>query len=48
MEEAHSYVPVIVHVGADNRIIELGNDPAEGLTEGLQRPPFALNNAALL
>lgn len=47
-EEAHSYVPTIVHVGAGNRIIELGHDPAEGLTEGLQRPPFALNNAALL
>ncbi|WP_323959430.1 aspartate 1-decarboxylase [Arthrobacter sp. JZ12] len=47
-EEARSYVPTVVHVNADNRIIELGNDPAEGLTEGLQRPPFALNNAAVL
>ncbi len=47
-EEARAYVPTIVHVNAENRIIELGTDPAEGLTEGLERPPFALNNAAVL
>lgn len=46
-EEARAYEPRVVHVDKDNRIIQLGNDPAEGLTPGLMRPPFALNNAAL-
>ncbi len=46
-EEARAYEPRVVHVDQDNRIIQLGNDPAEGLTPGLMRPPFALNNAAL-
>ena len=31
----------------DNKIVRIGNDPAEGLTPGLMRPPFALNNASL-
>jgi aspartate 1-decarboxylase len=46
-EEARAYEPRVVHVDQNNRIIQLGNDPAEGLTPGLMRPPFALNNAAL-
>jgi aspartate 1-decarboxylase len=46
-EEAKAYEPRVVHVDQNNRIIQLGNDPAEGLTPGLMRPPFALNNAAL-
>ena len=46
-EEAESYEPKVVHVDENNRVIQLGNDPAEGLTPGLLRPPFALNNAAL-
>lgn len=46
-EEAKAYDPRVVHVDKDNRIIQLGSDPAEGLTPGLLRPPFALNNAAL-
>ncbi|MFJ6159149.1 aspartate 1-decarboxylase [Pseudarthrobacter sp. NPDC092184] len=46
-EEAKSYEPKVVHVDEKNRVIQLGNDPAEGLTPGLLRPPFALNNAAL-
>jgi aspartate 1-decarboxylase len=46
-EEAKSYEPKVVHVDKNNRVIQLGNDPAEGLTPGLLRPPFALNNAAL-
>jgi aspartate 1-decarboxylase len=46
-EEARAYQPRVVHVDQDNKIIELGNDPAEGLTPGLMRPPFALNNATL-
>ncbi|MGZ4662189.1 MAG: aspartate 1-decarboxylase [Arthrobacter sp.] len=46
-EEAKAYDPKVVHVDKDNKIIQLGNDPAEGLTPGLMRPPFALNNSAL-
>jgi aspartate 1-decarboxylase len=41
--EARSYVPRIVHVDADNRIIDLGSDPAEALAEGVLRPPHALH-----
>jgi aspartate 1-decarboxylase len=29
-------------VDASNKILELGTDPAEALTEGLMRPPFAI------
>jgi aspartate 1-decarboxylase len=46
-EEAKAYEPRVVHVDQGNRIIQLGNDPAEGLTAGMMRPPFALNNATL-
>ena len=46
-EEAKAYEPRVVHVDENNRMIQLGNDPAEGLTPGMMRPPFALNNAAL-
>jgi len=46
-QEARAYEPRVVHVDRDNRIIQLGNDPAEGLTAGMMRPPFALNNATL-
>jgi aspartate 1-decarboxylase len=46
-EEAKAYEPRVVHVDGDNRIIQLGNDPAEGLTPGMMRPPFALNNATV-
>ena len=41
-EEAEAYVPTVVHVDASNKILELGTDPAEALTEGLMRPPFAI------
>ncbi|MFP5367821.1 MAG: aspartate 1-decarboxylase, partial [Actinomycetes bacterium] len=44
-EEAKAYEPRVVHVDENNRIVQLGNDPAEGLTPGMMRPPFALNNA---
>ncbi|WP_028280328.1 aspartate 1-decarboxylase [Arthrobacter sp. H5] len=47
-DEARAFVPIVVHVNAENRIIELGNDPAEGLTAGLERPPHALNNSTLI
>jgi aspartate 1-decarboxylase len=46
-EEAKAYEPKVVHVDEDNKIVRLGNDPAEGLTPGLLRPPFALNNVRL-
>jgi aspartate 1-decarboxylase len=46
-EEAKVYEPKVVHVDQNNRIIQLGNDPAEGIAPGMMRPPFALNNAAL-
>jgi 3-methyl-2-oxobutanoate hydroxymethyltransferase len=46
-QEAEVYEPRVVHVGADNKIIHLGNDPAEAITSGLMRPPFALNNTSL-
>lgn len=46
-EEAKAYEPRVVHVDQNNKMLQLGNDPAEGLTPGLLRPPHALNNAAL-
>jgi aspartate 1-decarboxylase len=46
-EEAKAYEPRVVHVDGNNRIIQLGNDPAEGLTPGMMRPPFVLNNATV-
>ncbi len=39
--EARTHVPSVVHVDADNRIVELGSDPAEALGAGVTRPPFA-------
>lgn len=39
--EARGYVPNVVHVDADNKIVHLGTDPAEAVTEGLLRPAFA-------
>ncbi|WP_264797330.1 aspartate 1-decarboxylase [Arthrobacter mangrovi] len=41
-DEAKAYVPKVVHVDAGNKIVELGSDPAEAITEGLLRPPFAV------
>jgi aspartate 1-decarboxylase len=46
-EEARAYEPKIVHVDQHNRILQLGNDPAEGIIPGLVRPPFALHNSAV-
>lgn len=40
-EEAKVYLPRVVHVDQDNRILQIGNDPAEGHTPGLVRPPYA-------
>jgi aspartate 1-decarboxylase len=46
-EEAKDHEPRVVHVDENNRILQLGKDPAEGLTPGLLRPPFAVSYAAL-
>ena len=46
-EEAKAYSPKVVHVDQNNKIVQIGNDPAEGMTPGLMRPPHSLNNAAL-
>lgn len=40
--EARSFVPSVVHVDAENRTIELGQDPAAAVAEGVQSPPHAL------
>jgi aspartate 1-decarboxylase len=37
----------VVHVDQDNRIVQIGHDPAEAHTPGIMRPPHALDNAAL-
>jgi aspartate 1-decarboxylase len=46
-EEAKDHEPRVVHVDENNRILQLGKDPAEGLTPGLLRPPFAVSYAGL-
>jgi aspartate 1-decarboxylase len=46
-EEAKAYQPKVVHVDRANKIVQLGSDPAEGITPGIMRPPHALNNAQL-
>ncbi|MEV7136437.1 aspartate 1-decarboxylase [Arthrobacter sp. NPDC093128] len=46
-DEAMAYDPKVVHVDQDNRIVRLGNDPAESITPGLMRPPFAMNNSSV-
>ncbi|MGO4385070.1 aspartate 1-decarboxylase [Specibacter sp. RAF43] len=43
--EARDYVPSVVHVDAENKIVHLGTDPAESVIEGLLRP--ALSESAL-
>ncbi|MGJ3401997.1 aspartate 1-decarboxylase [Glutamicibacter sp. Je.9.36] len=43
--EARSYVPSVVHVDGDNKIIHLGDDPAEAVAAGVQTPPHALLNS---
>ncbi|GIT78344.1 aspartate 1-decarboxylase [Leifsonia sp. LS1] len=40
--EARTFVPSVVHVDERNRIVEVGSDPAEALTPGVEEPPFAL------
>ncbi|GAA1058489.1 aspartate 1-decarboxylase [Agromyces luteolus] len=40
--DAAAFTPRIVHVDAANRIVGLGDDPAEAVVEGLATPPHAL------
>ncbi|UPO76097.1 aspartate 1-decarboxylase [Arthrobacter sp. Helios] len=40
-EEARAFIPTVVHVDAENRILAMGTDPAEALTPGTERPPLA-------
>lgn len=40
--DAAGFAPRIVHVDAANRIVELGEDPAASVVEGLATPPHAL------
>ncbi|GAA2199605.1 MULTISPECIES: aspartate 1-decarboxylase [Sinomonas] len=40
--EAREFVPTVVHVDAENKIVQLGTDPAEGNGAGMLRPPFAI------
>lgn len=40
--EARTFTPTVVHVDADNRIVELGHDPAEAIVDGTARPPQSL------
>lgn len=41
-EEAREYLPSVVHVDANNRLVSLGNDPADGQIDGITRPEHAL------
>jgi aspartate 1-decarboxylase len=40
--EAREFVPTVVHVDGQNRIVAVGSDPAAALTPGVAAPPFAL------
>lgn len=44
-DQAKTYGPRVVHVDRDNRIVQLGHDPAESHTPGLMSPPFALSSS---
>jgi aspartate 1-decarboxylase len=41
-EEARVFEPHVVHVDAENRIVALGNDPAEAILDDVETPPHAL------
>ena len=40
--EARDFVPTVVHVDEQNRILAIGSDPAAALTPGVVAPPFAV------
>ncbi len=46
-EEARAFVPAVVHVDPDNRIVDVGSDPAEAVTGDVEHPPFSLKNSAV-
>lgn len=39
---SRSFEPTVVHVDANNAIVQLGTDPSEAVAEDVQRPPFAV------
>lgn len=39
--EARNFTPTVVHVDEDNRMIDLGSDPAEARSANTSRPPYA-------
>lgn len=41
-DEARAFVPTVVHVDADGKIISTGHDPADAMIEGIGRPEFSL------
>lgn len=41
-DEARALEPSVVHVDTGNRIVKIGNDPAEAMIDGVARPPAAL------
>ena len=46
-DEARAFVPKVVHVDGNNRIVALGRDPAEALTGGVESPPHAVTPARI-
>jgi aspartate 1-decarboxylase len=41
-DDARKFVPRVVHVDSDNRIVHLGEDPAEGITAGVESSPYSV------
>lgn len=41
-DEAREFVPSVVHVDAQNRIVAVDSDPAGAHTPGVESPPYAL------
>jgi aspartate 1-decarboxylase len=41
-DEALDFVPAVVHVDAQNRIVDIGDDPAAPV-EGTERPPLSVS-----
>lgn len=40
-DAAKDFVPRVVHVDQDNRVVHLGADASEAVTDGVERSPFA-------
>lgn len=40
--EAREYEPIVVHVDEKNKITRLGNDTAEAVSAGVERPPLSI------